>query len=118
MKNKYHTPKFRFTNEYEYVDVLARTSGARNDVGEPVVAWVTTANVKCMMASPNRITAESLALFTQGLVEISNYWAMFEVGVTINARDKVIDENNRVYNVLETKNYRTHQEALLKTLEK
>ena len=117
-KNRYHVPKIKLTSEYEYVNILARTEGTRNALNEVTVTWATTANVKCSMSSPAQVTAEALTMFTQGLVEISNYWAMFEDDVTINARDKVIDEDSTTYDVLETKDYRTHKEALLKTLEK
>ena len=117
-KNKYHIPQIKLNTEYEYVNILTRTEGSRNALQEPVITWVTTANVKCFKTTPNLVSAEALVMFTQGLIQISNYWAMFESDASLTARDHVIDEDSNIYDVMEMKDYKTHKEALLKTVEK
>lgn len=112
--NKYRIPQIRLNAEYEYVNILDRIEGSRNSLGEPIITWTTTGNVKCFKTLPNQVTANQLSMFNQGMVQISNYWAMFEHGTTIQSSNKIVDENNVSYEVLETIDLVTHKEALLK----
>ncbi len=113
-KRHYKIPKLKILGQYEFVNIIRETLGATNEFGERIRTYATTLNVKIFI-SP--ISAD-LRMESQGLVSMSSHNLIATTGVSIIARDKVVDYDNNIFDVVETTDWQTHKEAYLKINEK
>lgn len=116
--NKYRLPTLKLYTEFEYINLERKTLGAKNDFGEASTTWTTIGtNIRASKFPTTQLTSEKLAMFEQGLIKLSSHWMMVTAGVSIKSRDRMLDENNNYYEIMETTDFRSHQEALLRILE-
>lgn len=116
--NKYRLPTLKIYTEYEYINIERKTLGVKNDFGEATTVWTTVGtNIRASKFPMSQLTSEQLTMFAQGLIKLSSDWMMVTAGVSILARDRMLDENSTYFEILETTNFRSHQEALLRLVE-
>lgn len=118
-KNHYHIPKLRLDIEYEHVNILRTTNSAtRNEFGEPTKTTVTSAiNAHADIHPMTLLSSQQLAMFEQGLVKIATHWCMVTAGTTISERNQILDEDGNIFDVVQSQDYLTHKEALLRKAE-
>lgn len=113
-KKHYFIPKLRLDSEFEYVNILTETIGSRNEYGETSKTVATTANVRASVYPQSYMNSQQLAMFEQGLIKLATHWCMVTAGVTISAGNNVVDVDGNNFDVMESVDYITHKEALLK----
>lgn len=113
-KKHYFIPKLRLDDEFEYVNILNETTGSRNEFGETTKTITTTANVRAAIYPQSYINSNQLAMFDQGLVKLASHWCMVTAGTTIVAGNNIVDVDGNNFDLMESVDYTTHKEALLK----
>jgi hypothetical protein len=116
-KRHYFIPTVRLDSEFEYIDILKETSGTLNEFGETVKTIVTTPNIRAFMTPMNNVNSNQLVMFDQGLIKLASHWCMVTTGVTITARNHIVDIDSNNFEVMEVVNYTTHKESLLKKVD-
>ncbi len=113
-KRHYFIPKLRLDDEFECVNILKETAGSRNEYGETTKTIATTANVRASIYPQSYMNSQQLAMFEQGLIKLASHWCMVTTGTTLVAGNNVIDVDGNSFDVMESVDYTTHKEALLK----
>lgn len=116
--NKYKLPTLKIYTEFEYINIERKTLGVENDFAEATTVWTTVGtNIRASKFPTGQITSEQLTMFEQGLIKLSSHWMMVTAGVSIQSKDRMLDENNQYFEILESTNFRSHREALLRIVE-
>jgi len=116
-KRHYFVPTARLDSEFEYINILKETAGSANEFGETAKTITTTANIRAFISPMSNVNANQLVMFDQGLIKLASHWCMVTAGITITARNNIIDVDSNNFEVMEVVNYITHKEALLKKVE-
>ncbi len=110
----------KITEDFIYVNIERETSSGTNMYGEPDnTEWTPVSqNTKCSF-SPTTLSAggDRLIMTSAGQASISDFLAIFERGVDIQARDRIVDIDSNAYRVTVVRGYGTHVEADCDTME-
>ena len=113
-KNKYRIPNYILNNEYEFILIERKVEGTADASGQPSITWTTVSNnTKAVLQPLSGVAESNYRQMAQGSVTRAIKQAFIESSVDLQVRDRITDENDDEYVVLDVKAFKTHKEAIV-----
>jgi len=113
-KNKYRIPNYILNNEYEFILIERKVEGTVDASGQPSITWTTVSNnTKAVLQPLSNVAESNYRQMAQGSVTRAIKQVFIESSVDLQVRDRITDENDDEYVVLDVKAFKTHKEAIV-----
>lgn len=113
-KNKYRIPNYILNNEYEFILIERKVEGTVDTSGQASITWETVSNnTKAVLQPLSNVAESNYRQMIQGSITRAIKQVFIESSVDLQVRDRITDENDNEYMVLDMKSFKTHKEAIV-----